>query len=112
MEQERVTSFGLDLIRDHERELREVKERLQQRRIGKEEATRLMKRSKVIQEAVKRWSGSGIRSIGQIQTRERLCEEVWRPALSRFIKRTGIGISVRERKRKGRSGKFKLSSSR
>lgn len=46
----------------------------------------MVKRQKAIQEAMKRWTREGIKSIDQIGTRVRLCEELWGPALIGYIK--------------------------
>jgi hypothetical protein len=57
-----------------------------------EQIARLVKRKTVIEEALKRWLKRRVRSITEISTRERLCEEVWRPKLIRYIKKTGAGM--------------------
>lgn len=50
------------------------------------------RRKRVVEDAIKRWTKRKIRSISQIGTRERLCEEVWRPALVKYIRKTGVGM--------------------
>lgn len=107
-----MVAFAQDPIRDHERELKGIEAELQKRGIGKMEATRLARRRKVIKEAVKRWTRSGVRGIKQISTRERLCEEVWRPTLVQFVKRTEIGIRGPEREREREEWEYRLNNSR
>lgn len=60
--------------------------------MSREELVSLVRRKRVIKEALKRWLRRRVRSISEISTRERLCKEVWRPALIRYIRKTGAGM--------------------
>lgn len=46
----------------------------------------------MIEEGLKRWLKRRVRTIDDISTRERLWEEIWRPAITRYIRKTGAGM--------------------
>lgn len=92
-EQERKECFRRRPVEEHTRERSGIIQILARGGdMSREEQAHLLKRKGVIEEALKRWLKRKVRGIGDISIRERLCEEVWRPAIARYIRKTGAGM--------------------
>lgn len=70
--------------------------------MDREEKNELIRRKEVIEEVLKRWLKRGVQRIKEIKTSERLCKEVWRLALKRYIRKMGGRNKWRRKREKGR----------